>query len=168
MLSCVILLSLRSKDCSGENLIVSVSLNNGDPSYQSHDFDSPVDLSIFEIPNDSSEFGQPKPLPLSDSLTSRLGSNDFAGSIVRNFAASQEGDIEFGFEDTGMQQEYQVEQPGSRATMFSSGFPPTLIPPFIQVLEPSCPAGKKAFCCSGGKAANNIGKGCGECMIISL
>ena len=167
----MILLSLKSKNCSADNLIVSVSLNNADPSYQNNDFDRPVDVSIFEVPNDSSEFGQSKSLPLSENSTPWLDANDFAGSIVGSFAASQEGDVQWESGGTEMQQEYQAGQPDGKVTMLSNAFlpfPPNLIPPFMQVLEPSCPAGKKPFCCSGGKAANNIGKGCGECTIIPL
>lgn len=167
----MILLSLKPKNCSDTSLIDSVSLNIGDPSYQSSDSDHPVDVSIFETPYDSSGFGQPKYLPLSDSSTPWLGVNGFTGSVGRNFADSQEGDVSFAFDGTEMQQEYQVEQPDGKAAIFSEGSlpsPPTLIPPSIQLLEPSCPNGKKAFCCSGGKAAGNIGKGCGECMILPL
>lgn len=167
----MLLLSLKLKQRSDTSLTEPVPLNSGDPSYQSTDFDRPLDKSIFEIPDDSSDFGQPKALPLSVSSTPWLGANGYTDSFSQSFAASQEDDIQLGFERAEVQQEYQVEQADGKTVMFSDGFlpvPPSLTPPFIQILEPTCPVGKKAFCCSGGKAAGNIGKGCGECMTLPL
>ena len=168
----ILLLSLKPKNRSDTSLIDSVFLNTVDSSYQNSDPDYPVDDNIFEIPFGSLDFGQPSSFRWSDSPIPWIDANGLTESFDQNVVVSPEGDAELSFDRSEIEQEYQVEQADGENVMFSEAalsflplppLPRVPTPPYIQILEPSCPGGKRPFCCSGGKAADNIGKGCGEC-----
>lgn len=166
----------KSKRIRNQSLIKLVPLIPGNPSNifsQSTDFDRPVDTNIFESPFDSPDNGLSKSsLELSGTSTPWIDANGLVGSTGQSVPASQAGDFQLSFDGTEFPPaDYQVEQADDKIAIVpesSVAFPfpfPEL--PLPQVLEPTCPAGKKAYCCSGGKAANNIGKGCGECITHS-
>ena len=159
------------KHIRNQSLIIVVPPVPGNPSdvfYQSTDFDRPVDTSRFESPFDSPRYGLSRsPLELSGTSTPWIDAIGSAVSTGPSVPASQAGDVQLNFDGTDfLQADYPIGQGDDKIAMVpeSSLAMPFPDVPLPQILEPTCPAGKKAYCCSGGKAANNIGKGCGECI----
>lgn len=127
------------------------------------------DSNLFEIPSDSSDLGQSKsPFDLSASSGPWTDANLLADSNSmtsafpdQNLPTFQANDILPGF---------PIGQADEKIAITPDDFNPFPFPPPVlrELLEPKCPAGKRVYCCSGGKAANNIGQGCSECMIFAV
>ena len=136
-----------SKFFRDTNLTDPVPLNPDDISYQGSDSDPPINTDLFKASFDSSEYGQSNLLvDLGGSSTSWIDANDLAGF---------------------QQQDIPIEQANDKVAVTMEDFIPFPLPQLKELLEPRCPAGKRAYCCSGGKAANNIGKVCSECTTFS-